>query len=71
MLDADERQEWTHNAGKIAEMTGILWKGLLDQGIGHELAESLMLEWWRSTLAPKVELPDFGAMLRGIGEDES
>ena len=71
MLDADERQEWVHSAGKIAEMTGILWTKLLDQGLGHDLAHQLMLEWWRSTLTPKVEMPDFGAMLRGIGEDES
>lgn len=71
MLDADERQEWVHQAGKIAEMAGIVWLKLLEASIPPELAERMAFEWWRVSIQPKMEFPDFSAFLRGgEGEDQ-
>jgi hypothetical protein len=67
MLDADERQEWSHASGKLVEMVAIVWDKLEEQGIPRHLAEQMLLVWWTQSLTPKVEFPD----LKGIfGQDD-
>lgn len=69
MLEADERQLWVHQAGKIAEMAGVVRMKLINQRIPPELVDLMVLEWWKVVVQPKVEFPDLAEIFRGLEED--
>lgn len=70
MLEADERQEWTHQARKIAEMADILNTELEATLIPRHVTELMLVAWWESSLKPKVEFPDFRSLFSHEDEDD-
>jgi len=71
VLDADERQEWSHQAGKIAQMAAIVYRQLKDEGLPDALVERMTYRWWETIVKPTVDFPDLAGIFREIGEDQS
>lgn len=69
MLDADERQEWGHSAGKLAEMADIMFLALESTLLPRNVVEQMMLVWWEQAFRPKFEMPDFRALFSS-GDEE-
>jgi len=42
---------------------------LLDQRIPPQLAETMLLEWWKISIQPKVDFPDLKNLFSGLGEE--
>lgn len=63
-LDRDELQQHRHLSRKLAEMAEIQWQALQRTDIPDELAREMMLAWWTSSMAPRMEFPDLSALFR-------
>lgn len=69
-LPLDDQQLMRHNASQMVQGANIIYQEL-QAWFGHgELAERLLLEWWKINLASSLQ-PDFAEVLRTLagGDD--
>lgn len=69
-LGADDVQLAKHAFGQLAEMMFILLESLKDAGFEREIAENMVMEWWKLTVATSQgpDLADLFGKLLEFGE---
>lgn len=68
-LPLDVAQELRHASRELAQNAEIMYLALAEKDLPDSVVEEAFAIWWRITLTPDIEMPDFSKIF-SRGEDE-
>ena len=69
-LALDVAQELRQAARRLAQNAEIMHESLAEANLPDRVAEEAFLIWWRITLTPGIEFPDFSKIFRTDNDDD-
>jgi hypothetical protein len=63
-LEPDEQQELRHACRRMLALAETMWMELEVTLIPPHIREQMFYDWWKWSLQPKFEMPDFSKLFK-------